>query len=434
MKLPGKRFAVFAFVAIAVFALLFATRDWRVTSSRNSNAHCVRQLGLLGYIVYDGLQFAYGMIEERRLLSRDLTPFRDYLAARRSENASARRAKPSRRNVVFIQFESIDGLCVEATFRGRPVMPFLGSLAKNGIHFVNAVDNSSDGRTTDGEFLALASLLPLPDKPVYPHYDLSRVPSLPRVLASHGYTCVSMHGYKGSFWNRQQSHRSLGYHQSLFSDDLDRSERIGWGISDRSILQQALAMMERLPEPFFLHIILLTNHHPYDHVIPSKVAAQQSIVEVYAASVRYVDDSLQRFFQRFEQLPYARNSLVALYGDHDSGITHMLAEVFVYPEDHVVLDSVPLIILGAESPPQRLRKAAGLQDLPVIVLNELGLPCPPTFLGNPIASKRPNLHPDRGQQFITDSLELRESEAPVDLYTLTQLAIFHPDQLSQPAP
>ena len=417
-------------ILLATVFCLGLTLDWAKIRGRHMNSFLVYELGYFGYMAYDTIQAVSNLISSTDLLGDDLPEYQSFLKERNSESKSSLETGIRSKNVIYIQYESVDGISAEGTFRGKEIMPFFNELINEGLYFRNASDNTLHGRTTDGEFLALASLPPLRTAPVYTKFDLSSVPSLPRIFKEHGYRSLSIHGFEGRFWKRKRAHNSLGFDDSLFIDDLDTSETIGWGISDKSILQQAIDLIETLPEPFFLHIILLTNHHPYDHLRTKLGRGEQSIVEDYVDSVRYVDDSVRTFFESIRTSPRFERSIIALFGDHDSGITPKLQQSFAYPSDAILSDTVPMLILGTDHSPQRFTKAAGVQDIPVIILRDLGISPPITFIGNPADSNAPNIHPGAGYQFITTNLELSQTPAAIDLNKLTKLAVLHPEALT----
>ncbi|WP_309006470.1 LTA synthase family protein [Pelagicoccus sp. SDUM812005] len=401
--------------------------DWGLIGERNLSRHVVGEIGFSGYLINELALASKHWLEERSLASQSTAPYRKFLTRVKEANGSITEIQ-SRKNLIYIQMESVDGLSIDATYQDAPLMPFLHELRNQTCYFENTIDNTSSGRTTDGEFLALTSLPPISGTPVYRNYDLSKVPSLPRILNAHGYYTFSIHGFDGHFWNREASHHALGYSESFFRDDLDDSDTIGWGISDRSILRQAAQKISDSKRPVFAHIILLTNHHPYDHVSESIGHPSGDIAIDHIESLRYVDKSIQDFFEILERDGALNNSIIAIYSDHDSAIRKEVSDVVSIQSRQVYADSIPLIIYGLETPPRRIRKIAGLQDLPVIALQELGIPVPYSFSGNSLASQRPTLTPNN--EFLSlRSGKLTRTRTEFDASTLTRMALLRPDHL-----
>lgn len=416
-------------LAIAAVTLITtgSKAEWPLIRHRTVNKHIVGELGHIGYFAIEVKNAISGFVADSKLRWVDATPYREFLSNIHSANTIAPDGNELGKHVIYIQLESVDGIAVRSSYQGEPVMPFLSSLRQESIDLANHLDNSDAGRTTDGEFLALASVPPLKDIPIFVTRDLSDVPALPKVLNRAGYLTQSLHGFDSHFWNRKNAHAQLGYRESYYIEDLDRSDSIGWGVSDYSVLQQSAALIEPSDRPVFNHTILLTNHHPYQHVGKKFGHQKATIEENHIDSLRYVDDSIQSFFKRLEERGILEDCLIIIYSDHDSGIENQLRNVVTLDED-VYPDTLPAILYGFSEAPLRVEKATGHQDIPVIVLKELGLPIPRSFTGNALQSDLPTYHPKFGTRRIVDG-ELISSDSPISLDTFTKLVLHHPKKL-----
>ena len=241
-----------------------------------------------------------------------------------------------------------------------------------------------------------------------------------------------MHGFDGSFWRRRAAHSALGVDETFFGDSLDASESIGWGVSDRSLLHQAAQRLGAATRPTFAHLILLTNHHPYQHVRERFGLPDGGGIESdYVQAVRYVDRCIEEFFGELAEAGLRDRCIVAIYSDHDSAITSKLEARLERVPGRMMSDTVPLLIAGLPEAPLRIEAVAGVQDLPVIVLEALGLPVPPTFTGNGLG------HAGRTVAAFYGPLEstatgLVSYRLPVDPQQLTLMALRHPEQLVEP--
>ena len=52
------------------------------------------------------------------------------------------------------------------------------------------------------------------------------------------------------------------------------SERLGWGLSDKVLMEQTVAEMARLREPFMTDLLSMTNHHPFE--VPAEFQRRQN--------------------------------------------------------------------------------------------------------------------------------------------------------------
>lgn len=432
--LSNRQKAFAAWLLFCALAIAFTSLypNWNLVRARNTNKAVVKQIGLAGYAWYDSFATLKSWLDERRLSVTDASEYVSFLEQVR-EARGIQTATQTRKNVVYLQMESVDGISVTADHNGEPVMPFLKELSQSTLYFKNALDNTSAGRTTDGEFLVLCSLPPVARKPVFNNYTLDKIPSMPRVLGREGYQTFSMHGNEGNFWNRANAHRALGYQESLYQNNLDQRERIGWGITDESVLSQAAIKIASATESVFAHIILLTNHHPYNHVGEKFGYAKNDIPLDHIDSLRYVDQSIKKFFTALEAYGVLENSIIVIYSDHDSATELKLRPIYTLPDPPIANDTIPLLIYGLQQEPRVIDKVSGLQDVPVIVLEELGIEIPHTFVGNSIQSDLPTLTPN-GFWASKRNGELVKPKAPIEPSTLTKLAILHPDKLEPESP
>lgn len=415
-----------------IMSFAWPRADWGLVSKRLLNAQAVERLGLGGYFVFDVVD-TVGRIWRRSQLSKvDPSPYREFLQAHAAAVRNPRRPAPTKRkHVVYLQLESIDGLMLGGRKDGKPTMPFLETLADKHVQFSNVLDGTATGRTTDGEFLVLTSQVPLPRPPVFVSQRLDQIPSLPRVLGEAGYHTVSMHGFNGAFWQREQAHRALGYAEMNFAEDLDLDEKIGWGWSDKQILGAAADRLIASEVPLFLHVITLTNHHPYNYVAQHRGIAPGAIEEEFLRSVRYVDDAIRGFCEQLQHAGVWDDCLIVIYSDHDSAIDTQMEVYLDEFTPRLIPDTVPLVMVGFDRPAQRVDVITGLQDVPVMVLEELGIRVPATFLGSGWDHWGQTYSASHGGWRMADG-ELVPWIWPVDAETLTRLTINHPAKLIEP--
>ena len=206
------------------------------------NRAVMEQLGPFGYHAYDVWTYVRGT-----LFRPAATPLRSPTLARgspsgrrcaRGRDRIRRRARG--RNLIVVQVESLQDFVVDCRVNGQDVMPHLRRWTNDGLRFTNVTDQTNEGRTSDAEFAALVSLLPLDHGAVAFRFPGNHYVGLPRVLTEHGYATLSAVPFESGFWNRRVMHASYGFQQSLFEPDFELTEQIGWGLNDRDFLQQVL--------------------------------------------------------------------------------------------------------------------------------------------------------------------------------------------------
>ena len=292
--------------------------------------------------------------------------------------------------IIMIQLEGIDAVSLDIEVDNDYVMPILHDLKNKGLYLEHAYDQSGSGRTSDGEFLALASLLPIANESMYLKYSLDRLNTLPKILAEEGYATISIHGYRGSFYNRKNSHAALGFQESYFLEDLEaeasEEDYLGWGLSDEFVLNKVFDFISESEGNTFVHAIMLTNHHPFNatnEFYDDKIFENpESIVENYMNSVRYTDAMPGNLVKKLEESGIMEKTLLVIYSDHDSGITENLYGYLgmEYDAQNKECDRIPILlydgqISGTES------MIFGQADIAPMILSYIGAYISENFMG-----------------------------------------------------
>lgn len=424
-----EKFVLISFTLIFLVTAYFT--NLKEIKSRYSNYAVICEIGIGSYFIYDVMSEIKSFFLSKLILTKNHTEYNKFLLDEHNKISSIYDDLiGNKKNLIYIQLESMDGQLLDLKYEGEPVMPFLSSLKNNSIYFANALDQTGPGRTADGELLATASLIPLANKPIYTTLDISNVPSLTKILNSQGYDTFSMHGFDGTFWNRKKNHERLGYKKTFFIDDLDKSSILGWGVSDKSLIEQASEKIIKADKPFFAHLILLTNHFPYNHVRGSEHKSFQNIVVDHYLSARYVDQSINNLFTTLEKNELLQNTVIVIYSDHDSGIVNKIKNysdtdiLFKNKNDKVIF----LIYNNGKS--KLISTPIGQVDIAPTALYELGIASPKEFIGSPYNSKE-SVYFGSNQMLDFKSTNFNDkTDAPVDLNILTKLLIHKSEEFT----
>lgn len=226
------------------------------------------------------------------------------------------------KNLILLQVEALQDFVIGLTYNGQELTPNLNALLKNDtLYFDNYYSNIGKGNTVDAEFSTLNSLYPVIDREAYTLFQDNDFNGLPWLLREKGYDAYAIHGYKGEFWNRENAYPGQGFEDFYSLEDLDATEVIGLGISDKSMFKQATEIIKEKKEPFFSFIITLTNHHPYvlDGEVSSLTLREEDVntkFGSYLQTVRYTDEAIGDFIMELKEEGLYDNTILALYGDH----------------------------------------------------------------------------------------------------------------------
>lgn len=259
-------------------------------------------------------------------------------------------------NLILLQLESIQNFVIDATYNGEEITPNLNKLIKdNTLYFDHYYSNIGKGNTADAEFSTLNSLYPVIDRESYTLYQDNEFNGLPWLLREKGYNTHGIHGYKGEFWNRETAYVGQGFEEFYSMEDLDASEVIGLGISDKSMFRQSIDILKEQKEPFFSFIVTLTSHHPYvieeaDATLTLLPEHENTKFGNYLKTVRYTDEAIGEFIENLKAEGLYDNTIIALYGDHHGlnlnmdGNDIIVGEYLGKPYDYDEMLKVPMMI------------------------------------------------------------------------------------------
>jgi phosphoglycerol transferase MdoB-like AlkP superfamily enzyme len=314
-------------------------------------------------------------------------------------------------------------------------MPHLRRWGGGTIRFVNVTDQTNQGRTSDAEFTALTSLLPLDRGAVAFQYPANHYVALPAVLAEHGYSTLSAVPFEAGFWNRAVMHPAYGFRRSLFERDFPLTEQIGWGLNDRDFLQQTVPRLATMAQPFAAWLITLSLHHPYDDFPARHKTLQLGSLEGtsfgnYLHTMRFFDEAFDAFVRSLASEGLLDRSVLMVFGDHDAGFspddtTARLIGIGRADAAWAAADRIPWFIRvpGHDGDRQRIDDVpAGQTDFAPTLLGLLGIDAAPLpYMGRNVLNApddTPVLRPygdwiDRGHLFIAP----RSAAAPAACFT-----------------
>jgi glucan phosphoethanolaminetransferase (alkaline phosphatase superfamily) len=311
-------------------------------------------------------------------------------------------------NVILVVLESVRSS--EMGKYGKPhqsATPFLDWLSEHSINFEK--NYSTAPLTVKSETAINCSLLdsfsalPLSKS----SENLGKMTCLPSIFVDLGGTANWMHGYSSEFYSRKQYHREVlgfselteieNFYGSGFDygrakadlTELNQQDFLGWGVSDARVFDEALKQLPTYQRPFFLEILTLSNHLPFEFdwniEFPDHLQTTETYLDRYRRGIYYTDQALAKFFAEFSVSEAAENTLLVVTGDHG---------IWVFDEDENInavrkyeqFYRVPLMIYGKSLPPLVIDRASSHLDIAPTLLGLLGLSPAKAMLGNDLAS------------------------------------------------
>lgn len=307
-------------------------------------------------------------------------------------------------NLILIQVESLQQFVLGLSVNGQEVTPFLNQLARRALYFSWLFDQTNQGRSSDGEFIALNSQHALAEGAAVFRAVGNRFLALPELLRRQGYHTLSAHAFERGFWNRALLHPRYGFQQMFFKRELGPGEVIGWGLADGVFFAKLLPILEKTPQPFFAFLITLGLHHPFDQFPAARKMLRlpdlgDPALANYLQAMRYFDASLESFLRGLEARGLTARTVVALYGDHEAGfpleapLANLLG-VSWSPGRLVWLRRVPFLVWAPGSGlAGEVAEPGGQVDIGPTLLALLGQSRPASFVGLPLVAGRGTVVP-----------------------------------------
>jgi hypothetical protein len=225
------------------------------------------------------------------------------------------------RNVVVIQVEGLGATLLEHDEPQGPVMPFLRSLAAEGLYFPRVYQSFP---STDGAVFATLTSLHWTHALGGRGARLSQsvmgtyFTSLPRLLTAPGTQHYAFSGFRHRTAEIVSFHRNLGFRTAGFDaleTPLGPAAAGPLGINDGPLLQEAARAVIASPGPFSLYVMTGTSHSPWQ--VPPE--APMPLGNTPLGTFRYADDSIRAFVERLRAArPDFDQTLLVVIGDHTS--------------------------------------------------------------------------------------------------------------------
>lgn len=316
-------------VAVAVFAVNMAVAELNrpnlLTRTFDHN-YIVKYLGLAPFTLYDGVKTAQNSQVRASADASDMDKVLDYTKSHYAAPNVQYAGVANGKNVIIIHLESFQQFLIGMKIDGQEVTPFLNSLVKdkNTLSFDNFFNQVGGGKTSDAENMLETGMFGLESGSLFTSLGTDNTfEAAPAILnQTKGYSSAVFHGGAGSFWNRDNVYKSLGY-QNFFDGNFyaqDTDQTTEYGIKDKLMFGETIKYMERLQQPFYSKIITTTNHYPFyvsdqDSDFPD-AGTDDATINGYFRTAHYLDAALKEFFAYLKSSGLYKNSLVMMYGDH----------------------------------------------------------------------------------------------------------------------
>lgn len=397
-----KRFSTGAAAFVIGFVLTmgpitFYTKTWAVGLFENNwwNVSLYNITGLLGFHYYDASRYIKQHVGGQSGVTAkekaEIQQWFDQSKGNREVHNETYGAYAGS-NVIVVQAEAFMSFMIGRQIEGQDITPNFNKLMSESLYFPNYYHQTGQGRTSDADFSSNSSLHPLQVGSVFVRYASHTFDTLPNILNEQaGYETGAFHAYEGSFWNRNNMYKTMGYDRFYSKKDFHIDEPLGWSLGDKSFFRQSLDYIEQEKQPFYSFLITLSSHHPYS--LPKKVQElnvgefEGTMFGDYLQSIHYTDAALGDLVEGLKQDGLWNNTIFCFYGDHDNSIKDkaayekFLGKTLSNLDMHQIMNQVAMLV---HVPDGKLRgidnEPAGQLDLAPSILHLLGIPSSPYYM------------------------------------------------------
>ena len=344
-KEKGKQmFMKTSFVGVFALLLVFVFVNGSEMNKLRKNwnrSYVVQKFGIYLYTTNDFVQSLIPAVRPDYGYEEAYESFKEFYSDDRSREVNDYTGIFEGKNVLFIHGESVQNFLVDLEINGVEITPNLNKMVKEGLYFSKFYPQISIGTSSDSEFTLSTGFLPSNNGTVFVNYVNRKYETIQNAFRKRGYYTFSAHANEGSYWNRDEMYKTLGY--DMFYDNeyyeipLDRSSEdiVGLGLSDKSFYKQFVPILKSIREnnnKYMGTVISLSNHSPFNDIekygeldltIKLKDGTTMPYLEGsdmgnYLKSAHYADEALGELMQMLKDEGIMKDTVVIFYGDHEA--------------------------------------------------------------------------------------------------------------------
>lgn len=232
------------------------------------------------------------------------------------------------KNVFVIQIESLNYDAFAAVVDGRPVMPFLRSLADKS--YVYKIEKEASSCSANADFSVLTGYkdrekLYAAVYNMIPAEYYKNIVTLPAKYRKGGYHTAFYHGFAERYYDRKQNVSQMGFDDVWFQENLPITAPLGaMGFDDKDLFAFVLRQNQQHPKNFNF-IITVSSHDSFSigETYTYPFVSPQNQDEKYLNAVSYVDNALEYLISKAPQ-----DSVFFMYSDHSR--SHLSPEATLF--------------------------------------------------------------------------------------------------------
>jgi phosphoglycerol transferase MdoB-like AlkP superfamily enzyme len=227
----------------------------------------------------------------------------------------------------------------------------------------------------------------------FPYVTLVRdhIPGLVSELKRHGYRAIAVHGNDGSFWNRTNAYKAIGFDRFITKREFPKdAAHNGRWISDAVMTDIIIDQLGRAAGPTFVLGLSMESHGPYTDEKTTDQAARDAVrippgltskealeLRNYLYHAHRADAQFARLLNALESRK--RPTVLLFFGDHLPGLRDVFQATGFYDNRPAVKQYVPWVLVRTDRPDDKTIPHAESWMMPGLVLQLAGFEDDPYF-------------------------------------------------------
>lgn len=354
--------------------------------------------GFYEYNVRIIYKYFYNLItEDKAMLKQDVDKYNSIYGTKYSDNEYTGIFKD--KSVIFVMMESIDSWIID-----NSTMPTLKYLSDTGLNFTNRYSPFfNGGQTINTEFALNTGMYAISSKEtIYDIDDVDYDYSLATTLKNNGYKVNSFHANSGSFYNRSNFHKRLGYDKHYSAVDMQEEGLIPNGVNYYSdsefIKSDDIYDLFVDDEKFLSFMTTYSAHLEYTEgnkvfkTVPHNLDKSKYTVEeyIYRTLANDTDRFLSVLLRNLDEDKKLDDVVLVLVSDHyvygysDPSYVALKKDVI---NDRKALQNTPFIIWSKDIDHKDIDTILDTADILPTLLNMLGIKYNPnSYMGSDVFS------------------------------------------------
>lgn len=231
-------------------------------------------------------------------------------------------------NIFVIQIESLNYSALTEVVDGKPVMPFLRSIADKS--YVYKIEKEAPSCSANADFSVLTgykdreSLYAAVYNMIPLEYYKNMI-TLPEKYRRAGYRTAFYHGFVERYYDRKKNVSQMSFDNIWFQENLPITAPLGaMGFDDKDLFEFVLQQNQQHAKNFNF-IITVSSHDPFSigEIYKYPYASPQNQNQKYLNAVSYVDNALELLISKAPQ-----SSVFFMYSDHSR--SHLSPEATLF--------------------------------------------------------------------------------------------------------